>query len=105
MALGTPTRNDVEIGNMGRTNCDAIQIPGDSAYTTGGSAGFEEKVQDLFGDKRQVLGVSSQLCGAGYRAVYDQANDKLVVYVAAGTEVPATTNLSAVIFNLLVFSK
>ncbi len=43
--------------------------------------------------------------GANYSVKYDSANDKLLIYVAAGTQVPNSTDLSAVTLGLRITGK
>lgn len=112
MAIGTisiDARSQVSSESM---SMDLIHFAGDSAYTTGGTAAFEAAFQAaLKAGHRQILGVMGQDCG-GYTVAYDFTNKTLKVYranypaVAAGAlqEVPATTDLSGVTFNMLVYS-
>lgn len=82
---------------------DLVTFHGDSAYPTGGSAGFTALVRTLFGDQRTPLAVIKQDCG-GFGPVYDAVNDKLKVYAANNTEVANTTDLSATTFTVLIIS-
>lgn len=43
--------------------------------------------------------------GAGYSVQYDAGNDKLLIFVAAGTQVPNATDLSAVPLGLRIVGK
>lgn len=87
---------------------DRIQFTGDTAYPTGGTAGFKASLQKVTKDLRTPFAVLGQDCG-GYVPVYDEANDKLKVFWCAGngapmSEVTNATNLGAVTFNIVVFS-
>jgi hypothetical protein len=102
--LGTLSKVAVgDLSSQGPVFFDPVTFHGDNTYPTGGTVGFQGLVRALFGDNRSVAAVIAQDC-AGYRVTYDVASDRLKVLVAAGTEVPNTTDLSAVVFNLLVIS-
>ncbi len=108
MALGTMTLNEKAIASG---SCPSFQedfsFPGDGAYPTGGTVGFQALVRAATGVKeaRTVQAVVDISGGATYYPVYDRANDKLKVFVrATGVEVADTTNLSATTFRVLVLS-
>jgi hypothetical protein len=112
MALGTATVGAKAASSPGIVRCDLISFAGDGAYPSGGTAAFQAYVRSALGvGNLEVLGVCAQDCG-GYVPVYDKTNDKLKVYYGdndGGADGPlvqnATSNLSAVTFNLLVFSR
>lgn len=91
---------------------DVLAFNGDAAYPTGGTPLFQELVRARFGDRREVIAVFPQDCG-GYTCAYDKTNDKLKVYYGDFNnasdgpmiEVPNTTNLSAVVFHVVVDSE
>ena len=94
--------NDPLFANM-------VSFNGDAAYPTGGTAAFKASMQAVIGSGRAPIACVGQDCG-GYVPCYDIANDKLKVYEAAADgnpldEVTDSTDLSAVVFNLLVVSK
>ena len=112
MALGAITVVKESSADGGSFRMDLIKFAGDSAYPAGGTPGLE----GLFREKMDagnfdIKGVIPQDCG-GYTVGYDPETDKLKVYhadYAAGVagklvEVPATTDLSATTFRLLVMT-
>lgn len=111
MAIGTITVVKKALGGS-VLRMDTLQFAADGAYPTGGTAAFETAVRDALDvGSVDVLGIIPNDCG-GYVPVYDQANDKLKVYYSNSDaadgpliEVPNTTNLSGVTFNLVVVSK
>lgn len=90
---------------------DRISFAGDAAYAAGGSA-FDAAFRALTKSGRKPLCVIAGDCG-GYIPAYDPATGKLKVYRGDNdggadgplVEVPATTDLSAVTFNLTVLSQ
>lgn len=110
MSLGTMTKSAGTGQSPGApTYHDLIAFAGDDAYATGGTAGFQDLVQALTNDGREVLAVVGQDCG-GYVVAYDKANDKLKVYEAAADgnpldEAANAADLSLTTFNVLVLSK
>lgn len=105
MALGTLVKTLTgQMGNSSPLMANPIQFAGDNAYTTGGTVAFQAKVQALFQDHREIIGVVDQSIGTHY-AVYDKTADTLRVFVrATGAEAGAAADLSAVTFRLLVVS-
>lgn len=108
MAIGTITSGNPSKTNAGPWNLDLLTFPGDGAYPTGGTPGFQALVRAKLGDNRTILAVIGQDCG-GYVPVYDVAADKLKVYKSAASAVPmvevtAAANLAAVPFTVLVAS-
>jgi len=83
-----------------------MQFDGDDAYPTGGTLEFAETyLLTHLGVNATVMGV----WGHGYTAGalthfcrYDEATDALLCYVLAGTQVPNTTDLSGVSFDVVV---
>lgn len=94
-------------GQMGTTDplmANPISFTGDSTYATGGTAAFQAKVQTLFEDHREIIGVIDTSIGT-HEARYDKTADKLKVYVrTTGVEAANAADLSAVTFNLIVLS-
>lgn len=109
MPLGTPTRVAAESAAAERLFVDQLSFAGDSAYPTGGSTNFDQFVRDLTNDGRNVIAVIGNDCGANdvhYVPPVGSTPGKLKVYVrATGVEVANATDLSAVTFQVVVFSK
>jgi hypothetical protein len=93
-----------------------LSIVGDSAYPTGGSAGFSAAVTaaakaatpslNITFAPADIFGVEAIDC-FGYVPAYDDTNDKLKFYWCAGsgaamTEVTNATNLSGITFRVAV---
>lgn len=106
MALGTFTLSE-RAGYMPSAPLfvDIIDIVGDSAYPTGGSA-FDAKYKALKHQTRMILGVIG-IDAKGYTPAYDSATGKLKFYyvnadAADGPqiEVPNATDLSAITFRV-----
>lgn len=81
-----------------------ISLTPDSAYPTGGSVDFSvgffaAMAAGPFDEavSGRILDVEIIRNSQGYSVEYDEANDKLLAYVPAGTEVPNTTDLAAAI--------
>ncbi len=110
MALGTMTRQAFAGGQADPVYFDLLSFAGDGAYPTGGTTGIEALVKALVGNTRTILAILPQNCG-GYVPVYDEANDKLMVYgtgsgdKAALTEQDNNANLSGTTFKVIVISK
>jgi hypothetical protein len=105
MALGTITITARATSKAADTvYFDEISVPGDSAYSAGGSA-FDAAFQTKMGDSRQPLAVIDIGGVAGYYAVYVQATGKLMVFVRTTGVENATADISAQTFKLLVISK
>ena len=112
MALGTFTLSE-RAGYMPSAPLfiDVIDIVGDTAYPTGGSA-FDAKYKALKKQTRMILGVIG-IDAKGYTPAYDSATGKLKFYysdlnaVADGPdiEVPNTTDLSGVTFRVAVLQQ
>lgn len=108
MALGVITKVEGAAA-VGSVFFDRVSFFGDLLYPTGGTALFTASLQAKIGVGRNILAVIPQDCG-GYLPVFDQTNDKLKVYYVDNNnasdgplvEVPNTTDLSAVVFNLSV---
>ena len=102
MALGTIT-SLAENGQEGsNVICKVISFLGDDAYVAGGTAGFSATVAAALGKGNvTVLAAIPQGCGL-HLPVYDQANDKLIVFLGStGIEVANGDN-SAITYNMLV---
>ncbi len=107
MALGTITLVK-DAGGMpsAPSFADALSFAGDGAYPTGGTAGFAALVQAKSGDTRQPYAVIPVGLNGGYNAIYDLANDKLLVEVkSSGVEVANAVDLSATTFKVVVLSR
>ena len=78
----------------------------DSSYPTGGepvtAATFELSALPVA--VVQASAARPQASFPLHTVLFDKVNSKLVVKVAAGTEVPAATDLSTFVVDLLVFS-
>lgn len=71
----------------------------DSSYPTNGEA-CAQKVLGI-GDIDFIAFTNQN----GYVAQYDKANEKIVMYASAGTEVTNTTDLSGVTLQYMAFGK
>lgn len=106
MALGTATvQKKAGAKPMAPVYLDVISFAGDGAYPGNGTAAFAAYVKAALADGREVLAVVD--CGSNetYYPVYDQGNDKLVIYVRATGVENATADISAQTFRMLVISK
>lgn len=105
MALGLLTSVNAA-ASQGPIFFDTVTLVGDGAYPSGGSAGLQAKLQTLRGDGRVIVGVISA-DGVGYVVNYNNANDKLLLYIqdAGGTLAEATGDLSGVTLKLVIVSK
>ena len=103
MALGTGTvvRNDIQAASA-PIFIKEISFAGDGAYPTGGTANFQAYVRALLKADVQVVAVLPCALNGVYNATYVSATDKLLISVAANTEVTATTDLSGTTFKLKV---
>lgn len=112
MALDATTA--VTIGEQGETCMrpsiiNRFTLDGDAAYVTGGSAGFEAIVRTIVGQRVTINAV----VGHGYTAGdwthivrYNRTADTLLVYVlATGAQAANAADLSAVEFDITVFSE
>ena len=110
MAIGTITVG-TEAGLMpsAPTFASKLSFLGDASYPTGGTTGFQALVRAKLGRNATVLAVIGQDCG-GLTPVYDIAADKLKVFRtgainAVQEQVPNTTDLSAITFNVIVITQ
>ena len=104
----TLTLVEADGGDRGPLFMDRISFLGEASYPAGGSVDFSTTFAALVGDAREIVGVIGGDC-AGYTPLYDFTNDKLKVERtdAINTpreDVPATTVLSGVTFNVTVLS-
>jgi len=92
---------------------DLVSFTGDSNYPgSGGTTGFLESFRIATKSTRNILAIIPADCG-GYLTSYNVSADKLKVWYLPAesaskqpmTEVVATTNLSAVTFNVIVISQ
>jgi len=105
MALGAAVLTD-DAGSLRASFAQRMTIVGDDAYPTGGTLEFAETyLLAELGVSTTIVGVS----GYGFTGAalthfcrYDAANDALLVYVLAGTQVPNATDISGVTFDLVV---
>jgi hypothetical protein len=111
MALGTMTRTAGKSADTSKpVFFDRVAFLGDTSYPEGGTTGFDALITALLGDSREVIGIIPEDCG-GYMPVYLPADDgTLKVYRTdqiddPQEEVPDTTALDGITFNLLVISK
>lgn len=83
-----------------------VTVTGDTSYPAGGYAFTAANVEGVSDVDAVVLATAPQpeATFGAYRVVYNKTAGKLIIYVAAGTEVVAATNLSTFIANLLVFA-
>lgn len=107
MALGTITKRTLggERG-MAPLFVERLNVVGDGAYATGGTAGFTAVVNAALAP-RQVAVVDAFGWGitAGaisHYAIFDPVNDKLQVFTLAGAEAAGAANLSTTVFQLTV---
>lgn len=108
MSIGTVTVVK-KAASVGPVNFDVVQFAGDANYPTGGSVCGPAIAAALGKGNIDAFAVIGQDCG-GYSVAWDEANSKLKVFRTAAInapdeEVPNTTNLSAVVFHVLVISK
>jgi len=109
MALGTITLQTEKGGQTLEPRFKAhVQFLGDTSYPTGGTPGFNALVAAALGKEGvNVISVErAGLCG-GFIPVYDPANDSLLVLRTGAVdspqaEVPPTTALDGITFDLLV---
>lgn len=110
MAIGAITAGNGVGQNAGPISLELISFTGDASYPAGGTTGFQALVRAAVGKgDLTILAAWGQDAG-GFTPVYDKAADKLKVFRtgavnAAQEEVPATTNLSATTFNVMVLSQ
>jgi len=109
MALGTITVTSQPVKAASEAlQVALISVPGDGAYPTGGTTGIAALLQAVLGRLATPLFVVAAGANGGYRAIYDVANDTLLMYygdndnAADGPqiEVPNATDLSGVTFKL-----
>lgn len=112
MALGTPTVS----GKQGQTTMRPnfvlnLQVAGDDAYATGGTAdiaaaeGFLESNLGYQVNVTAIQGLGKTGGAVTHFAEYDAANDKLKVYTLAGAEASNAADLSGVTFDLVIFAR
>lgn len=107
MALGNATTTAQQGQTTMRPNgALRLTFAGDSAYPTGGTVDFAATY--LVAQLGRTVNVT-QVIGYGFTAgaithiaFYDAANDKLMVYVIAGTQATGAADLSAVTFDVIV---
>lgn len=114
MAIGTVTlRKGALMFGGSNYRVDVVSFPGDGAYPTGGTTGFQALMQPaLKTGGAEILSVQPQDCG-GYVAAYNVITDTLKVYYGnndGGTdgplvEVPNNTDLSGVVFQLALITQ
>lgn len=105
MSLGTITQIE-EVGRSGGPIILAlVTIVGDDDYTTGGTVAFQDFIRAELDADVELLAVIQQNIG-DFRAMYDKANDKLIVDVmSTGVEVANATDISGTTFELLIVAK
>lgn len=108
MALGTPATQAQEQGQttMRPNGMLRMSFAGDTSYPTGGTLNFGATY--LLAETGRPLDVTAVI-GHGFTAgalshfvQYDVATDALKVYLLAGAEVTAATDLSTVTFDVVV---
>lgn len=104
MALGTATRTAGESGQGERLFVDVLTFLGDDAYPTGGTPAFDEYVQALLGDSRNVVGVV-MIGDCGDNMPIYVGGKLMVKVISTGVEVANTTDLSGATFTVMVISK
>lgn len=111
MSLGTIVVDSKVETPSGPVRFDEIHFPGDGAYPSGGTPGFQALVRAKLGaGSVEVLAVI-QVDVSGYVLRYDRVNDKLMVFegnydAADGPlQESSTANLSGVTFRCIVISK
>lgn len=107
MALGGSITSRGKAGSSpGPCFVENVSFPGDGAYATGGTVAFQSYVRtQLAKPNLEIVDIIPGDCDDN-KPEYDKVNDKLKVRViSTGAEVAATTNLSAVTFNLSVVYK
>jgi len=107
MAIGAITRVSGAQGHQESLGTTVIRFTGDSAYPTGGTVDFEDKVRAALKlGSVELVGVAV-LDAGGYSVGYDKTNDKLKVYRTGAIntpmeQVPNNTDLSGVTFTLSI---
>jgi pyrroline-5-carboxylate reductase len=103
MALGTGTvvSNDIQAASA-PIFIKEISFAGDNAYPTGGTAAFQAYVRALLKMDVQLIAVLPCALNGVYNATYVTASDKLLISIAANTEVANATDLSGTTFKLKV---
>ncbi|NUP12892.1 MAG: hypothetical protein HOW73_43185 [Polyangiaceae bacterium] len=112
MAVGAVTISEKRGGKtLAPQFMENISFAGEASYPTGGMLGLDASLESAAGESRRILGIVPGDCG-GYVPVWVPSTGAVKVYYADNNnaadgpliEVPATTNLSAVTFQLLVLS-
>jgi hypothetical protein len=86
---------------------DVFKIFGDGVYATNGNTGLLAKLQGLRKDARAIVAAwgYANVAGTIRTCFYDVANDKLLVFLANGSEAAAAADLSAVEFTIVALCK
>jgi hypothetical protein len=111
MALGTLTLTASDLKGEAGLFIDRVTLVGDTSYPTGGSTGLQTALQALTKDGRTIIKVDS--VDQGYVAHWDVANLKLKFMYGDNNnaadgpliEVPNTTALNGITYNMQIFSK
>ena len=107
MALGTPASTGQHGLQGPPVFYDTFTILGDTSYATNGNTGMLAKLRTLRKDTRAIVAASgwANVAGTVRTCYYDVANDKLLVFLANGSEASAAADLSAVTFNMTALCK
>jgi hypothetical protein len=106
MAFATTFTVKGEVGQKGGPYpVKNINIAGDSAYAAGGNTGLAALVNSILGGTYEIVAAHGQSIADGKRCWYDVENDKLVCFVAAGTEESGTPDLSTVTYQMVLVLK
>lgn len=109
MALGTTTLITSGGADSGQVSVDRFTVVLDASYPTGGYTGLAAKLTAAASRTPTIIAVIDQ--GTGYKAMWDYANSKLMVFYVDNNnasdgvmiQVPDTTDLSGVTLSLVVF--
>lgn len=101
--LGTPAAHVSHGQAGGPTDHSTFTLPGESAYVAGGVTGLQAAYRTLTGQTRTIVSARGWMTN-GKRCEWDPVTEKLVCFVAAGTEEP-NGSLAGNVYNMTVVAK